>query len=122
MEIVYYPPCRMEGRRDELQSQRVTQDVEVPCVGTIPRKPRPQTRRDDTACVMGERQPNSCCLAAFVDKVTHALLVSLRDRPALVSPKWVLDAYLTLWRRAIGYVHSSIKTANGAYSVRQMCR
>ena len=60
MEIVHYPPCRTEGRRDELQSQPGTQHVEVPCVGTIPRKPRIQTRRDDTACVVGERELNSC--------------------------------------------------------------
>ena len=118
MEHCYCVPCRTVGRRDELRQQRETEDVVFPCVGTMPRKPRPQTRRDGTACVVGERQLNFCCLAAFVDNVTHALQMGLCDRPPLVNPKWRLDAYKTLWRSAIGNAYSTTKTANGTCGVR----
>ena len=59
-----------------------------------------------------------CGLAAFANKVTHALRVGLGDRPPAVSVEGCLDASHTRWRRAIRNVYRTIRTAVGAYGSR----
>ena len=71
---------------------------------------------------MGELQLNIGGLAAFVDKVTHALLVGLGDRPPPVNAKGGSMHATHPGAVPSGmYNYSAISTATVAYGVHLCC-